>query len=488
MRTAALKRLLTVPGSKRAPFLILFLIALALAGWGVAWRLSLRALEPRVLLERPKPSKAESKVAATFRELTSDTAFAGAAIGFCLLDENGKPVFASPLAETALCPASSLKTVTTGAALGILGLDFTFETSLFATAEIDAEGALDGDLMLLGSGDPTLSSDDLGEMADAAIAAGLKKVTGRIRVDATRFPPNPVNDHWVWGDIGNGYGVGAFGLNLDRNRIGLRFEPAEKAGAPAGLLDHSSAPTDIRWENFVTTGPTGSGDQVVVYSEPYGRTITMRGTVPAGESGFAVSAANPDPAALAIEVLRARLEAGGVAFSDAAQPEATPPRTRLAAHRSKPLPEIVDHLHRMSDNLEAQSLFLTIGWKQDTDPVDAVKAYWEKAGVACKGWRLIDGSGLARANMIRPLDLAGINFAARRSGVGQRFYDSLTAYHDGQVRAKVGSMSGVLTQVGFLRTAQGSELTFACMANGLTPGADFWGLIEALLEAARTEN
>lgn len=483
-----MKRLFIVPGSKRSPLFILFLIALALAGWCVAWMLTQQDLEPSGLIERPKRAVPESKVATTFRELTSDAAFAGAAIGFCLLDENGKPIFASPLAETALSPASSLKTVTTGAALGILGLDFTFETSLLTTAEVDAAGAVDGDLVLLGGGDPTLSSDDLGAMAAAAIATGLKKVTGRIRLDATRFPPNPVSDHWVWGDIGNAYGVGAVGLNLDHNRIGLRFEPAEKAGAPATLLDHSPAPKDIRWENFVTTGPTGSGDQVVVYSEPYGRTITMRGSVPAGKSGFAVSAANPDPAALAIEVLRAQLEAGGVTFSESGKPEPAPVRTRLAMHRSKPLPEIVDHLHRVSDNLEAQCLFLTIGWKQDDEPVEAVKAYWKKAGVDFKGWRLVDGSGLARANMIRPLDLAGINFAARRSGAGQRFYESLTSYHDGAVRAKVGSMSGVLSQVGFLRTVQGRELTFACMANGLTPGADFWGLLEALLEAARTEN
>jgi len=68
------------------------------------------------------------------------------------------------------------------------------------------------------------------------------------------------------------------------------------------------------------TGPAGSGDQVVVYSQPYGRKVTLRGTVPAGEKGFTVGGAIPDPPALAVELLRARLEKAGVSFAASAGP------------------------------------------------------------------------------------------------------------------------------------------------------------------------
>jgi D-alanyl-D-alanine carboxypeptidase/D-alanyl-D-alanine-endopeptidase (penicillin-binding protein 4) len=477
---------------RRSIVSLLLFGVLLLSGWTVAVGLGLRLRELSISSKHPANGQptapAENKFASAFREFSERPEFAGAALGFCLLDENGAPLFTSPLAEIALCPASSFKTVTTGAAFSILGPEFRFETVLAATAPLKADGTLEGDLILVGGGDPTLSTDDLAELADAAIAAGLKSMTGKILVDATVFPENPVNDHWVWGDIGNAYGAGAFGLNVDHNRLTLRFEPAVQPGGPAPLIEHSAVPPDTRWINTVTTGPVGSGDQFVAYSEPYGRTITLRGTVPAGESGFTVYGAIPDPPALAAELLRARLETAGVKFTgnSGLPSSATGERTVLARHTSSPLPEIIDHLHHVSDNLETQCLFLTIGRKLNADPASAIREHWEKAGVDFVGLRMLDGSGLARANVIRPLDLARVNFTTRHGAHGQRFYESLSTYLGGQVRAKIGSMSGVKTQVGFLQTAQDREFTFALMGNALPPGREFWTHLETLLEKVRT--
>ena len=119
------------------------------------------------------------------------------------------------------------------------------------------------------------------------------------------------------------------------------------------------------------------------------------------------------------------------------------------------------------------------------DPATAVREHYQKAGVNFSGLRLLDGSGLARANVIRPLDLARANLATRHGPHGQRFYESLSAYADGNARAKIGSMSGVKTQVGFLRNKQGRELTYAVMGNALAAGTDFWSHLESLLEAMR---
>jgi D-alanyl-D-alanine carboxypeptidase/D-alanyl-D-alanine-endopeptidase (penicillin-binding protein 4) len=424
-------------------------------------------------------SESARKLDAAFRESIANPKLAGAAIAFCVLDANGKTVFASPLADVALCPASALKTVTSGAALGILGPDFRFETVLAATAPLKADGSVDGDLVLIGAGDPTLGRDDIIQLADTAIVAGLKSVAGRIVVDASAFPENPVSDQWTWGDIGNAYGAGAFGVNLEHNSLAIRFDPAPQLGAPGKFLGGAPAPRDTRWENRVVTGPRGSGDQVVVYSEPYGRTITLRGSVPLGENGFTVSGAIPNPPALAAEILRSRLESGGVKFAE--RTIAAGERVPLASHKSPPLAEIIDHLHDVSDNLEAQCLFLTIGRKQGADPATAIREYWEKTGVQFAGLRLLDGSGLARANMIRPLDLAGVNFAARSGPHGQRFFESLPG--SDAVRSKNGAMSGIRTEVGFVRTAAGREYTFALMANGLAPASDFWSLRKALVSA-----
>jgi D-alanyl-D-alanine carboxypeptidase/D-alanyl-D-alanine-endopeptidase (penicillin-binding protein 4) len=487
-----------VTDPERPPLASALRFIFLLSGWAVAVVLGLRLVEkpepPRVVpvvqvAVTPPPSTPvpERKVERLFREWSSHPQQAGALVGFCVLDENGQPVFASPLAGTALCPASALKTVTTGAAFGLLGPEHRFYTVIAGTAPLTPAGVLEGDLVLIGGGDPTFEQDDLDKLADTVIAAGLKRVTGRLRVDTSVFPPDPMSDHWNWGDIGNAYGAGAFGLNLDHNRLEATFEPGAQLGAPAKLLGGGPVVRETRWENYVTTGAAGSGDGVAIYSAPYGRTVTLRGTVPAGESDFTVSGAIPDPPALAVELLRARLEKAGVKFGDRPGPFTITGKTILATHQSAPLPEIIDHLHEVSDNLEAQCFFHAIGLQQGAASAEAIRQYWEKAGVTFTGLRLLDGSGLARANMISPLDLARVNYAARHGPNGQRFFDSLSVYANGAERGKIGGMSGVKTKVGFLKTRSGREFTYAIMGNGLPVDRAYWGRQAELLAQVAAE-
>ncbi|RYD22160.1 MAG: D-alanyl-D-alanine carboxypeptidase/D-alanyl-D-alanine-endopeptidase [Verrucomicrobiaceae bacterium] len=468
----------------------------ALAGWLFLSRTEppppvVEAPRPEVPVEPPKgpvpakePVPTESPISAAFQKWSEDPALAGALVGFCVLDEFGKPIFTSSLAEHALCPASALKTVTTAAAFEILGPGFQFETSVAASSAPDANGLLNGDLILIGGGDPTLTSEDIAALADTIAKAGIKRISGRILTDLTVFPQPPVSDHWNWGDIGNAYGAGAYGLNVDHNRLSVTFAPAAKPGAPATLQDIAPVARDTRPVSRVTTGDPGSGDGVMIYSEPDGRRITLTGTVPAGEKDFTVGGAIPDPPTLAAELLETRLKSSGIKIEGKTLP-ASSDRKILAVHRSALLPEIIDHLHRVSDNLEAQCLFYAIGKMKDADPAAALKTFWQEKGVTFSGLRLIDGSGLARATMIRPLDLALVNHHARRGPHGNRFKQSLSTYLDGAVRSKLGAMSGVKTDVGFLTTQDGRELTYCLMANGLDPAVNFWPLREQLLRAIR---
>lgn len=467
------------------------IFALLVGGWTLAawlgWdRVNDGRLEPIPLFpgqavpKRPEKERGAA-MAGLFQEWASDPRLAGAAVGFCVLDEDGKIIFASTLAETAMCPASALKTVTTGAAFAILGPDFRFETTISATSAPDSSGVVEGDLVLVGSGDPTLSEKDLGELAEAVAKAGVKQVKGRLRLDASVFPGPPVSDHWNWGDIGNAYGAGAYGVNLNRNRMTVRFSPGPKEGDPAKVLGTTPSFSGFSWENRVFTGPSGSGDRVMVYSAPYGRSVTLFGTVPLGEEGFEIGAAIPDPVAVAVEILERRMHEAGVVFENGNFGEELA-AVILARHQSAPLAEIIDHLHRVSDNVEAQCLFLTMGRIRGGDPVQVVREHWEKAGVSFSGLRLIDGSGLARANMIRPVDLARVNHVALHGPHGERYLASLSVYLGGKVSSKLGSMSGVKTDTGFLRMADGRRLAFALMANGLDPSLDFWPLRNRLLQ------
>lgn len=414
-----------------------------------------------------------------FEKWATTEELGGALLGFCILDEDGEVIYSSPLAETALCPASALKTVTAAAAFGLLGEEFCFETRLMAGSEISEDGVITGDLVLEGGGDPTLSEEDLEKLAAELMKKGLKRVAGTLRVNDGIFSGDPVNDHWVWGDLGNAYGAGAFGLNVGHNVVKLVFDGGDKVGDVAKWLRSDPNLYDaIDWDMRVTTGPVGSGDRVMVYSTPRSGWIRASGTVPKGAKEFAVRAALPDPPRFAGDFLKKMLESKGVIFSG--ELAGNLQEVLLARHESAPLSVIVDHMQEVSDNLEAQCFFLMMGVKAGKDPVDVLKEYWEGMGVTFKGLRLVDGSGLARATMIRPVDLARVNFLARKSGYGERFFASLPGSENGSVRSKRGAMSGVRTEVGFVKRG-GKEYTFALMGNGLG-SVDFWKLRESLLE------
>ena len=425
-------------------------------------------------LKPEAPKKADS----FFQTWVKNEALAGASVGFCVLDEKGETVCSSPLAETALCPASALKTLTAGAAFDVLGDGFTFKTVILAGSEISSDGRVTGDLILKGGGDPTLATADLEAMAAALAKNGLKRVQGMLRVDATLFPDTPVSDHWVWGDLGNAYGAGAFGLNVDHNAVQLTFNGGKIPGAAATFLGSEPVLPDTKWDVQVTTGAAGSGDGVMIYSSPFAGKILVKGTVPLASQAFAVRGAVPDPPALAGEILRVALERRGIVFTG--QAVAGKSSIIIAKHESVALVKLITHMQAVSDNLEAQCLFLMMGVKKDADPADVIKAYWESMGVSFKGLRLLDGSGLARATMIRPLDLARINYAARHSAYGDQFFTSLPANADGTLRSKRGAMSGVRSEVGFLKRGD-REFTFALIGNGLGV-VDFWKLRQSLLE------
>ena len=293
--------------------------------------------------------------------------------------------------------------------------------------------------------------------------SGIRRIDGRVLVDASVFPEHPMSDHWNWGDVGNAYGAGAYGLNLDHNRMILRFRPGASAGDAAEFLGANATLPGVVWKNLVTTGPPGSGDGVVVYSEPYGGRVTFRGTVPAGAGEFTVRAAIPNPPETAAAMVRTALLNHGVEITGR-EHAAAPAAVILATTRSAPLIDIIRSIHHTSDNVEAQCVFLAMA-ADGGDPAAVVRRHWADAGVDFSALRLLDGSGLARANMIRAVDLAKVAHTALTAPHGREFFESLPAYQNGAVRSKPGWMSGVTTSVGTITTADGRRMTYAFMAN-----------------------
>ena len=119
--------------------------------------------------------------------------------------------------------------------------------------------------------------------------------------------------------------------------------------------------------------------------------------------------------------------------------------------------------------------------------VEIVAEHWQNHGLTMKGLRMEDGSGLARADFIRPIDLARVLWLARRGPHGDVYSNTLNRYHDDRVRWKGGAMSRVRAYTGFVQSDSGKELTFAFMINNYEASTDAiatWRgrLVEFMLE------
>lgn len=407
-------------------------------------------------------------------------ALAGAALGFCLLDPDGRLV-ASHNPHVALIPASSLKTVTTATALEKWGPDHCIETRLTATAEI-IDGVIAGDLVVVGGGDPMLSLQDLRDWAGQLQMRGLKRVTGRVLGDGRLFPGSIYDDFWNWGDIGNGYGSPVGGLNLEHNRYVVAFRAAEQVGGLATLLGMLPEVPGVTLNNEMRTGVMDSGDGVVIHGGERTGVLHFRGTVPLGQSAFQVKGAVPDPERYAAHHMKqALLEAGiEVAGEAEAVKDRAAGKVELLRHASPPLRDIITSIHATSDNHETECLFRLLGLREFKAAESVIREHWKGRGLVFSGLRMEDGCGLARADFITPHDLARLQFLASTGPHGTVYRASLL--QKGSLRWKGGAMSGVRSVTGIVTSSAGREMCFALMVNHYADAGAVTVLREALIE------
>lgn len=445
------------------------------------------ATESGALAESEDPRV--SALAAIFEEAAASAGLAGAAIGFALLDADGETIF-DHHGATALIPASVLKTLTTATALESLGPDFRFETRL-GLSQANTEAALEGDLILRGGGDPTLGLEDLTRWAESLAEAGLVSLSGRVIGDGRYFSGSTFPDFWDWGDIGNGYGSPVSGLNLERNRFRATLTGGAAEGEPALLTEIRPEVPGVSWWNETTTGPPGSGDGVTIYGGERTTVMHLRGTVPE-ETELTVRGAVPDPEKFAAHHLREALLAAGIEVNGSAVSagelylagEAVPEiLEELLVQQSPPLPDLVRSIHATSDNHETECVFRAIGFAAALPPAEAVRAHWSERGLELDGLRMVDGSGLARANHIPALTLARLQHFAANGPQGELYTDSLLSGMDGRLLFKAGMMSSIRSYTGFVESEGGERYAFAMLANHYPEPAAVSLLVEDVLSA-----
>lgn len=450
--------------------------------------------------EEPPPAKVfapplpawQQELERAFQQAKEDSALAAATVGFCLLDAEGKVLFEQN-AGASMIPASTLKTVTTATALEKWGPDHRLETRLLVKSPAQG-GVIAGDVVIRGGGDPMLTLEDLNVWAAKLNAEGVRKISGRIIGDGSLFPGSLYGDFWGWGDIGNGYGSGVSGLNLEHNRCVVKFDAGTAEGDAAVFAGAEPEVPGVMWINETKTGAEGSGDGIMIHGGERTGRIFLRGTVPLGAQGFAVQGAVPDPELYAAHHLKLALVRAGIAVDGEAvaaaslreKGEAVPAHEQaLLKHESPPLLEIITSIHATSDNHETDCLYHWLGLGEGGGAAEVIRKHWQERGLVFSGLRMVDGCGLSRADFIRPLDLALLQQKAVSGLQGTVYKESLLASRDGSVRWKGGAMSAVRSYTGLVRTASGEELAFALMVNHFGDSQPVGALRDAVLEAVK---
>ena len=343
-----------------------------------------------------------------------------ASFGFCILDATTGKTIKEYNSDLALIPASTLKIVTTSAALGILGRDFTYKTNFYTFQKKDSVSGLNNyHLLVKGSGDPSFNSSYFyhndsvfyTSMIQKLKTKGLKKITGSIIIDASYFD-NSIPSTWIWADIGNYFGAGANGLSYHDNKFSILYNSGNNntiAEIESIYPDYFSKKMSIS-SNVLSAG---TEDDAFVYGDPSGYSRKITGTIPPNKKKYEIEAEMPEPALFFATQLQTELTKNNLVTSNLKLVTNEIPSTYsenygqlIYTHTSPRLEKIVYYTNQKSNNHYAESLLKTIGatkvGKQGTteNGIKAIENYWKDRGVDVSGLHMADGSGLSRANTI----------------------------------------------------------------------------------------
>ncbi|MBA4849758.1 D-alanyl-D-alanine carboxypeptidase/D-alanyl-D-alanine-endopeptidase [Emticicia sp. BO119] len=403
--------------------------------------------------------------------------------------------------------ASTLKLVSTASALSVLGPDYKYQTFIEYDGTI-ADSVLKGNIYIRGTGDPSLGSSRVGLDFQQIVNLfarkikdfGIKKIEGSIIGDGSAFPDNTLANSWVWGDIGNYYGAGISGLNINENLYEIHFKPGKSLGEEALVSRLAPQIPNISYINRVTTAERGSGDNVIVYNTPFSNTIMSEGTVPIGPSDFVVKGSIPDPAYfLAFHVQRKFQELRGEISNEAlsyplykAKFQKSPSiRNLILSYDSPTISTLAQHCNFQSINLYADAFLKTVGYSLSKDAsfeagVKAEKFLWSGKGVDLQGFMIRDGSGLSPSGVLTANNLVDILFTMRHDSAFNDFYASIPVVGItgtvqnlakgskavGNVRAKSGSIANTRAFSGYYTSRDGELMSFAFIINRYADGAD----------------
>ncbi|MCO4294802.1 D-alanyl-D-alanine carboxypeptidase/D-alanyl-D-alanine-endopeptidase [Solitalea sp. MAHUQ-68] len=430
----------------------------------------------------------KQRLTAGINSLQNDAQLKYASISLTVLNAKSAAEVFTLNANQGLATASTLKIITSTSALSLLGADYTYKTQFGYSGYIDNQGVLHGNLIIKGSGDPTLATWRyeqtkenlvLNNICNAVKYAGIKKVEGLLIADDSAFPSQSLPDGWIWQDIGNYYGTGSSALTWRENQFDINLKVGKSVGDSVKILSIKPSMPYLGLKNELTTGPKGTGDEAYVFLAPYTTTGYIRGEVGVDEQNITVSAAVPDPAfECASEIKNALAQENGLKVEITTARRLTlenkpiPVLTKsLIDIQSPPLKDIVYWFNKKSVNLYGEHLLKTIAKEKGksattNNGVELIREFWSKQGIDKNAINISDGSGLSPGNRVAGIAMARVLNYARAQSWFSAFYNSLPEANG--LKMKDGFINGVRSYAGYVDSKDGNTYTFVFIINNFS--------------------
>lgn len=439
--------------------------------------------------------------------MVSAPEFRTALWGVLIVDPEAHDTLYAHNAAKLFIPASNQKLVSSSVMLEQLGPEFRFRTTLAAHGAI-TNGTLNGDLAVIGRGDPTMSDrmlkgdamTALRAIADSVSQRGIRRITGNIVPVGDAFPGPVAGAGWPWDGLDGASFAGVDELLFNEGLTTIRV----RAGANIGDLAVAEtrpartfpgvrvlATTVARDTNAALGagrgGRGGSGTRVSAFHDTLTSMVIVRGQIAIGDSAT-ITLPQHDPNTAFVAALTEALAERGITVDHEATASSQDARAdSLFTMLSVPLKEIMPAIMKPSQNQIAEVFLRTLGYERaGVGTADSGRRVVERQFAAWKipsdAFVVRDGSGLSRNDLISPEAIVSILEVMRRSPNFTVFFESLPiAGVDGTIRtrmrdtpaqgnlhAKTGTLSMVRSLSGYVRTADGRLLEFSMLCNNWT--------------------
>lgn len=411
-------------------------------------------------------------------KLLDDSQMKHAILGMSVVKtETGEKIFElNP--QTGLAPASCQKTITSAAAMEMLGPDYRYKTVLGYTGSL-RNGIISGNLVLSGNGDPSLGSWRYDSTRERVVmnrwarvlkAAGVRSIQGQISGYAGGWEAATIPGGWIWDDMGNYYGAGSTALNWRENQYDLVLKSGDMIGGPVDIVAARPAPYALKITSELLSAAKGTGDNAYIYSPPFAHEAVVRGTIPVGEKAFVISGSFPDPAMQTVAALAAtadslRIRHRNIIVSNAR----TGPSFKILDIYYSPVLDSLNYWFlKRSINLYGEVFLKTMaaektGYGSVEAGLKLIRQFWKERGIENSALHILDGSGLSPQNRVTTDALVKVLQYAHGRPWFHFYYDALPVFN--QMKLKSGTIGGAKSFAGYHTAKDGTGYTVAIIIN-----------------------